>query len=61
MHTFYPSEFYWKQQSREPNKVAAAVKVLNTLTDEQKEAVLFYTNGMADEATETAEDEQRHW
>lgn len=56
MHTFYPSEFYWKQQSREPNKVAAAVKVLNTLTDEQKEAVMYYTYGMTEDARETAED-----
>lgn len=56
MHTFYPSEFYWKQQSREPNKVAAAVKVLNTLTDEQKEAVMYYTRGIAQEAADNERD-----
>jgi hypothetical protein len=47
MHTFRPSEFYWKQQSRERLKVDKACKVLNTLTDEQKQAVLFYTRGQA--------------
>jgi len=56
MHTFYPSEFYWKQLSRERVNVDKACKVLNTLTDEQKEAVLFYTRGIAQEAADAERD-----
>ena len=56
MHTFRPSEFYWKQLSRERLKVDKACKVLNTLTDEQQEAVLFYTRGQAQEEADNERD-----
>jgi len=56
MHTFRPSEFYWKQLSRSRVKVDKACKVLNTLTDEQKEAVLFYTRGQAQEEADNERD-----
>ena len=56
MHTFHPSEFYWKRQSREPNKVDKVCEMLNTLTDEQKEAVLYYASGVAQEAVDNERD-----
>ena len=38
---FYPSSFFWQNQSNEPEKVRQVCRVLNTLTKEQIEAVEY--------------------
>lgn len=49
--TYIPESFFWKNQVNEPDKVAAACAVLNTLTKEQREAVDYL---IQDRETETA-------
>lgn len=38
---FYPSCFHWKLLTRKRNEVEKACEILNTLTEEQIEAVEF--------------------
>ena len=46
MRRYNPSEFFWKTQNQEREKVEAVCAILNTLTPEQIEAVEFYRRDM---------------
>lgn len=41
---FYPAAFFWRSLCDEPEKVASACRVLNSLTEEQRKAVDYLVN-----------------